>query len=233
MEKKLNYLVVIPARGGSKRIPKKNIKLLNNIPLIQYTIDAARNIFKDNVICVSTDDLEIIEFVESLGLKVPFIRPYEISNDSATSNDVLLHAVNYFKSKGYKPDVVILLQPTSPFRTSNHILEAIDLLDDACDSVFSVTKFDPNPLNLIFNENPNGFLKKNQFDTLSFNTEIKGYYKLNGAIYVYKSCLFDEFEVNEPSFTRKYLMSDYLSIDIDTEFDWAIAEGIINNYKIS
>ena len=114
-------LIVIPARGGSKGVPRKNIKVLGDKPLIQYTIDAAKGVFDDEFICVSTDDFEIKSVVEQLGLKVPFLRPNELASDTAGTYEVLLHAISYYESKGYFPDTLILLQPTSPFRTSAHI----------------------------------------------------------------------------------------------------------------
>src|SRR6056297_1801952 len=121
----MNPLIIIPARGGSKGIPGKNIKELCGKPLIQYTVDAAREIFKDYEICVSTDSSEIKSVVEKLGLKVPFLRPIELATDTASTYDVLLHALNFYENKGYCSDVVILLQATSPFRTSKHIREAL------------------------------------------------------------------------------------------------------------
>ena len=91
----MKILYIIPARGGSKGIPHKNIKLLNGKPLIYYTIDVARQLTTDDHICVSTDDDEIIEVVENYGLKVPFIRPDYLATDTSTTNDVLLHAINF------------------------------------------------------------------------------------------------------------------------------------------
>lgn len=88
-------LVIIPARGGSKGVPRKNLKLLNNVPLINYTIETARKIFSDKIICVSTDDDEIIEVVEKSGLKVPFKRPASISTDNSSSYEFLLHALDF------------------------------------------------------------------------------------------------------------------------------------------
>ena len=116
----MKHLVVIPARGGSKGVPRKNIKLLAGKPLIQYTIEAARALFADDIICVSTDDIEIKEVVESLGLQVPFLRPNDLASDTAGTYEVLLHALNHYETTGYYPDTLILLQATSPFRTVTH-----------------------------------------------------------------------------------------------------------------
>ena len=116
----MKILYIIPARGGSKGIPHKNIKPLNGKPLIYYTIDVARQLTSDENICVSSDDAEIIQAVEDYGLKVPFKRPDHLSTDTATTNDVLLHALNFYQSKGINYEVIILLQPTSPLRTVQH-----------------------------------------------------------------------------------------------------------------
>ena len=102
-------LVVIPARGGSKGIPYKNIKLLGGKPLIQYSIDLAREIANDELICVTTDDQKIIEVCESLNLHVPFVRPAELSTDTAGSYEVLLHALDFYTKQGKIIDKIILL----------------------------------------------------------------------------------------------------------------------------
>ena len=107
----MRYLAIIPARGGSKGIPKKNIKLLNGKPLINYTIEAARNAFDDIDICISTDSIEIKEIVEKSNLKVPFLRPSELACDTAGTHEVLMHAINYYENLGKTYDVLVLLQP--------------------------------------------------------------------------------------------------------------------------
>ena len=125
----MNPLVIIPARGGSKGIPHKNIKPLNGKPLICYSIDVARQFTSDQNICVSTDDDKIIDVVEQYGLQVPFKRPAELATDTASSNDVLLHVLNFYEQQGKTFDVIILLQPTSPFREVGFLKEAMSLFD--------------------------------------------------------------------------------------------------------
>ncbi len=143
-------LIIIPARGGSKGIPGKNIKKLGGKPLIEYTLEAARELFSDQQICVSTDSLEIKKVVENLGLAVPFLRPNELATDTASTYDVLLHALNFYEHRNYKPDAVILLQTTSPFRTSTHISEALKLYSNNYDMVVSVKKTKSNPYYVLF-----------------------------------------------------------------------------------
>ena len=121
-------LVIIPARGGSKGVPGKNIKLLNGKPLIQYTIEAALEVFDQEQIIVSTDAEDIKTVAELLGISVPFLRPSELATDTASSRDVILHAMDYYGSnRSWSPDVIVLLQPTSPFRQGVHIEAALNL----------------------------------------------------------------------------------------------------------
>lgn len=108
-----DILVVIPARGGSKGLPGKNIKNLCGKPLIAYSIDVARSITSDDNICVSTDDKKIIDAVENYGLLVPFVRPTELATDTATTNDVLLHALDFYEKRG-KHYSRLLAHPTNP-----------------------------------------------------------------------------------------------------------------------
>ena len=141
----MKALVIIPARGGSKGIPHKNIKPLNGKPLIHYTIDVARGIASDEDICVSTDDADIIKCVEEYGLKVPFVRPAELATDTAGTYEVLIHALDFYEKQGKTYDVVLLLQNTSPFRTVQHVKEALELYRPDIDMVVSVNETKTNP----------------------------------------------------------------------------------------
>ena len=154
----MKILVVIPARGGSKGIPHKNIKPLAGKPLIYYTIDVARQIVSDDDICVTTDNAEIIDCVENYGLKVPFVRPSELATDTASTYDVLLHALNFYEQQGKHYDAMLLLQNTSPFRTSDQVKEALKLYSNDIDMVVSVKECSANPYYCVFEENSEGFL---------------------------------------------------------------------------
>ncbi|MFA6275887.1 MAG: acylneuraminate cytidylyltransferase family protein, partial [Pedobacter sp.] len=129
----MKTLYLIPARGGSKGIPKKNIKLLDGKPLIYYSIDIARKFAADKDICVSSDNDEIIDVVEKYGLAVPFKRPDHLSEDQSGSNEVLQHVITFFKNQGREYDNIMLLQPTSPFRTPKHIREILSCYEDDLD----------------------------------------------------------------------------------------------------
>ncbi|HRZ75270.1 MAG TPA: acylneuraminate cytidylyltransferase family protein, partial [Flavobacterium sp.] len=173
-------LVVIPARGGSKGIPGKNIKLLGGIPLIQYTLEAAKALFPKEIICVSTDDLEIKKCVEKLGFKVPFLRPSELATDSSGTYEVLLHAIEFYENNGYYPDTLILLQPTSPFRNSKHIEQAINLYTSEIDMVVSVKETKANPYYNLFEEDSGGFLKKSKEATFNRRQDCPAVWQYNG-----------------------------------------------------
>ncbi len=224
----MNILVIIPARGGSKGIPHKNIKPLNGKPLIHYTIDVARSVAKDEDICVSTDDPEIIKCVENYGLKVPFVRPAELATDTAGSYEVLLHALDFYEKQGRHYDVVLLLQNTSPFRTAEHVEDAIKLYRSDIDMVVSVNQTKTNPYYNCFEEDNDGFLQKTlDSDIYVRRQDAPSTYEYNGAIYVINAEQMKKMPLGK--FTRrvKYVMDDLHSVDLDNMIDWKFAEFII------
>lgn len=223
-------LIVIPARGGSKGLPGKNIKLLAGKPLIQYTLDAARKIFADDVICVSTDDQMIKTVVENTGLKVPFLRPSHLAGDNAATYEVLLHAINFYEKKGYFPDTLILLQPTSPFRTHHHIKEAMQLFDKDCEMLLSVKITKSNPYFLLREETNEGWLVKSKESNFVRRQDCPTVYEINGAIYIINVADLKSKPLNEFQKTRKYLMDELTSHDIDSQFDWYVAESIVSKW---
>lgn len=223
-------LVVIPARGGSKRLPGKNIKPLNGKPLIHYTIEAARSVFDDSVICVSTDYEKIKRVSEQTGLKVPFLRPKNLATDTADSRSVLLHAYEFYKNeKEYEADVVILLQPTSPFRNVTHIKEAIKLYHDGLDMVVSVKETDSNPYFVLYEENEEGYLEKSKKGNFTRKQDVPKVWELNGAIYVMNV---DALKKKQPKDFEKvvsYKMEPEDSVDVDTELDWEVVNVLVKN----
>jgi N-acylneuraminate cytidylyltransferase len=225
----LKPLVVIPVRGGSKGVPSKNIKLLNEKPLIQYTIEAARGIFSDSQICVSTDDEEIKAVVESLGLTVPFIRPEHLATDTASTYEVLLHAAAFYEQKGYYPDTLILLQATSPFRTSKHITEALALYDETCDMVVSTKVTKSNPYYVLYEENENGWLIKSKEGNFFTRQDCPKVYELNGAIYIINIEALKSKPIHEFVRVKKYVMDEISSHDIDSKLDWDFAQFILTS----
>ncbi|SDH24012.1 N-acylneuraminate cytidylyltransferase [Prevotella communis] len=224
----MKVLVVIPARGGSKGIPHKNIKPLNGKPLIYYSIDVARQFTTDEDICVSTDDDEIIKVVEEYGLKVPFKRPDYLATDICGSNEVIQHAWKFFENKGDHYDVILLLQPTSPFRKVEFLKEAVALYDDSIDMVTSVKNAPCNPYYDGFEDNEEGLLTISKGDgTIERRQDAPKVWQLNGSIYVINPKSLMQKGLAHFTRIRKYAMSELYSVDIDNAFDWKIAELII------
>lgn len=223
-------LIIIPARGGSKGIPHKNIKLLNGKPLICYSIDIARQYTTDENICVTTDDNEIISVVEQYGLNVPFVRPAELATDTASSNDVLVHALNFYEAQGRQVDVIILLQPTSPFRKVSFVKEAVDLYNEDLDMVVSVKETSANPYYNCFEEDRNGFLSisKSIGHPITRRQDAPKVWEYNGSIYVINPISLKDKGMQHFTKVRKYPMSELYSVDIDHPFDWKVAELLLN-----
>lgn len=210
-------------------MPKKNIKLLAGKPLIQYTIDAAKALFKEKEILVSTDDVEIKDTVEKLGIDVPFLRPMALSTDSSSTYDVLLHALDYCEQGGTVPETLVLLQPTSPFRTKQHIEEAFSLYQNEkdVDMVVSVCESKANPYYNLFEEDNRGFLKQSKPGTYTRRQEVPKVWEYNGAIYVINVQSLRKRPIRLFNKVKKYIMPYEASIDIDTPFDWTIAEALM------
>lgn len=226
----MKILVIIPARGGSKGIPHKNIKPLNGKPLIHYTIDTARQIVSDEDICVSTDDSEIIKCVENYGLNVPFVRPAELASDTAGTYEVLIHALDFYEKQGRNYDIVLLLQNTSPFRTVNHIKDALKLYRSDVDMVVSVKECPANPYYNLFEEDNAGYLHISKGDgTIFRRQDAPKVYEYNGAIYIMKVETLKKTHMHKMKKRVKYVMDDLTSFDLDTMWDWQMAESLLNN----
>lgn len=229
----MNCLVVIPARGGSKGIPHKNIKLLAGKPLIYYSIDVARQFTSDDNICVTTDDAEIISVVEKYGLKVPFVRPAELATDTCGSSEVIQHAYKFFADKGVKYDAIVLLQPTSPFRKVEFIKEAVALYDDSIDMVTSVCPAACNPYYDGFEENADGLLQISKGDgTIARRQESPKVWQQNGSIYVINPKALIEKGMSAFTLIKKYAMPETFSVDLDTMLDWKMAEMMLSENLI-
>ncbi len=228
----MKTLVIIPARGGSKGIPRKNIKPLNGKPLIYYTIDCARAICADEDICVSTDDSEIISVVEKYGLKVPFARPAELASDTAGTYEVLLHAIDFYEKQGRHYDAVVLLQNTSPFRKAEQVKEALSLYDDRVDMVVSVKECAANPYYCVFEEDDKGYLHVCKGDGNIFRRQdAPKVYEYNGAIYIMNAKTLKTTHMHKMQKRVKYVMDDFSSFDLDTMWDWQMAESIVLQNK--
>lgn len=227
-EKINDTLFIIPARGGSKGLHRKNILPINGKPMIYYTIDAARGVTLDENICVSTDDMEIIRVVEDYGLKVPFIRPAELATDKAGTREVLLHAFDSYKNELNRQfSKICLLQPTSPLRTEQHIIEAHQLWNNKLDMVVSVKESKVNPFTLNI-ENEIGYLEILQKSDISRRQDLPIFWQYNGAIYFINIKSLQEKPIAEFERVKKYEMSEESSVDVDSVLDLQITEILIN-----
>ena len=225
------YLAIIPARGGSKRLPNKNILNLNGKPLVAWSIEAAKKSKYIDEIVVSSDSNEILEIAQKYNVKT-IKRPDELATDTASSVDVVKHvAENY---PGY--EYVVLLQPTSPLRNKKHIDEAIELLEKKnADAIISVCEMDHSPLwsnTLPESLSMKNFLREDVKNKRS--QDLPTYYRLNGAIYICKTDRLLEqntFFIKDNIFA--YIMDRKSSVDIDDEIDFKLAEVLLLNEKNS
>ena len=219
-------LFIIPARGGSKGLPRKNILPLGGKPLICHSIDAARGLSDDCHICVSTDDAEIRKVVEDYGLSLPFVRPAELASDTAGSREVLLHAWDFYQRQaGRSYSRICLLQPTSPLRTARHIEEALQLWQDDLDMVVSVRESKANPYFNLFEEE-GGYLKKSKSGNYLRRQDAPPVWEYNGAIYIIRPAALQSLPIAQFGKVRKYVMSEADSVDLDTELDYRLLQQL-------
>jgi CMP-N-acetylneuraminic acid synthetase len=225
----MRVLGVIPARGGSKGIPNKNIASLGGRPLLAYTGDAVRSSTRLTRTIVSTDDAAIADCARSLGLDVPFMRPAALAGDEVPMLPVLQHAVRTLQDEGFAADVVILLQPTSPFRRGEHIDAAVTALErNGADSVVSVVEVPHqfNPLSVMSIEN--GLLKPFVSGTAPTRRQDKPrVYARNGpAVLAVRTRVLQEGSLYGEQISP-FVMTPEDSIDIDTTWDARVAEALL------
>jgi len=218
------FLAIIPARGGSKRLPHKNILDLSGKPLLAWSIEAGLDSQYIDKVVVSSDDDKILDISKSFGADI-IKRPLVLASDTATSFDAIEHAIEQLNRYTY----VVLLQPTSPLRDAKHIDEAIALLNEkGADAVISVCEMDHSPLwsnTLPKNNSLVDFLDESILDKRS--QDLEKYYRLNGAIYICKTeCLLEEKSFFLKKNIYAYVMDRESSIDIDEAIDFKIAQII-------
>lgn len=230
----MKVLGLITARGGSKRIPRKNIKDFLGKPLLYWTIKTAQKSGVFDRLILTTDDKEIAKIGKKYGVKIPFLRPKELATDTASSLSVVQHAVNWLKEKeNYCADWLILLEPSSPGRQPWHIREVVDLIEKRkdFDSIVGISELSGHysPLKVLQVDNkkfvsryPDGEKIKN---LIHRNQDLPKLYFINSAIYAFRTknissknpCLWGEK-------TLGYVMNQKYSLDIDTQDDWILAE---------
>lgn len=227
-----NTLAIIPARGGSKGIPRKNIKELAGKPLIGWSIEAALEANATKRVVVATDDSEIAQISKKYGAEAPLLLPSELTQDDSSILDVIKYVLEWFKKeKGEDYAQVLFLEPTSPLRTPRHIKEAIDLFNKKeADSVVSVMRVpghfsphwqfvvdDNNELNIFTGENIKNIIPRRQ--------QLPATYTRDGAIYLFKSnLLFNKTPSIYGERVFAYVIDPKYTVDIDEPSDWDIAE---------
>lgn len=221
-------LVVIPARGGSKGIPRKNIRPFLGRPLIHYSIDVARRFAPDERIVLSTDDAEIAETGRSTGLAVDYMRPASLATDTASSRDAVLDVMDWADARGIGYDCVLLLQPTSPLRRMEDVQRCLDRYNEGIDMVVSVCAASSNPYYNCFETDPaTGCLRISKGDGLyTRRQDCPPVWEINGAVYVINPESLRMMPMG--AFPRRVPveMPAALSVDLDTQRDWVIAEAI-------
>jgi CMP-N,N'-diacetyllegionaminic acid synthase len=232
IKKRPQYLVVIPARGGSKGIKGKNIYPVGNIPLIDYTIYAAiKAEIPNSRIVLSSDNNAIIENCKKFeGLEIPFVRPPHLATDTVSTVSVVEHTIAWYKDKkAFSPDAIILLQPTSPFRNKCHIQEATALFNKAKkESLISVSPVNEHPCECIIPQ-------KNKFDFVmpppqkSQRQNFPEVFFMNGAIYITSLSFFSKNKNFFDNSAELYFMDKIYSIDIDEMNDIFLANSILEN----
>jgi len=227
-------IAIIPARGGSKGLPGKNIKALNDKPLIAYTIEAALNSKKITRVIVSTDDTEIAVVSMKYGAEVPFMRPDDLATDTARSVDAYNYTIQRLeREEDISVKEIIVLQPTSPFRTSQHIDEAIELyLEKKADSVISYCQ-EQHPIFWHKYVTLAGKLEEIfEGDFIKNRQEVSPTFYPNGAIYIFSTDILLENKYYTSN-SYAYIMEADVSVDIDTQMDWEFANFLIERKKRS
>jgi CMP-N,N'-diacetyllegionaminic acid synthase len=222
----LKILAVVLARGGSKRLPGKNMRTLGSKPLLLWSIDAAKGISEIVDILVSTDDRAIAEAARGAGALAPWLRPAELATDTASSLDASIHALDWYEREKRAVDGILLLQPTSPFRSRRAVLHGIDLFRaHACKPVVGVSPAESHPFWCFKVEGSGMQPYVEGADLHTRSQDLPPAYVINGAFYLTSPTRLRA--------ARSFFGDDMVplvmdrpeeSIDIDTELDWNIAE---------
>jgi len=224
----MNIVAIIPARGGSKGIPRKNIKELDGKPLIAHIIETALKVEELDRVIVSTDDEEIAEIAKKYGAEVPFIRPEELAKDETPTLPVLQHTVKYLEEEeSYRPDIIVLLYATSPLLKAERVSEAIRMLKEGeSESILSVVE-----------DKGHYWLEKDGKYERMYPKVVKNrqftmpLFKENGAIYVYKRDILMKGGIMDDATRGLLIMQREESIDVDEPIDFEITKLLMRRRK--
>ena len=226
-------LVVVPARGGSKRIPNKNIKEIFGQPMIYWPLSELSKLFTAENLLVSTDSEQIISAVETKGLKVPFKRPKSLSDDHVGTSEVVRHALEWYEKNVRKVNFVMTVYPTAVMLDKTDICAAMELLkkDERCDSVVSAAKF-PFPIQRAFFENNNGYAK--MFEPKNYSVRSQDLIDAKhdaGQFYLSRAQSIRNNKLLTDSNVKLYLLNRNKVVDIDTPEDFDLAQERLKIYK--
>jgi len=222
-------IAIIPARGGSKRIPQKNIKFFHGKPIIAYSIEAAKQSRCFDRIIVSTDDQEIAGIARSYGAEVPFLRPANIADDHATTMEVIQHAIKYFAEQGYEPALVCCIYATAPFLLPEHLQQAlVELHNSAAEYAFSVTSF-PFPIQRAIKLTDKGRVEMfyDEYANIRSQDLTEAYHDA-GQFYWGKANAFIQGKAIFAPHSKAIVLPRTRAQDIDTLEDWALAEALFS-----
>ncbi|MEP3836592.1 MAG: acylneuraminate cytidylyltransferase family protein [Algibacter sp.] len=231
----MRILGIIPARGGSKTVPGKNIKLLDGKPLLQYTVDVANKSEYLSKLILSSDDDAIIKVAQKLNLEVPFKRPSDLAQDNSPTLPVIQHALNFYKKQGIQFDAVCLLQVTSPFKTTRFLDEAIKkFIESDTDALVSVKKV-PDEYNphwtFKVNDTGNLIISTGENNIIPRRQDLPVTYHRDGIIYLTKTDVVLEQDSLYGN-TLTYIQSPlHVDVNIDTMADWVKAENYLKSNK--
>jgi len=225
---KLKYLAIIPARGGSKGVPNKNIRTIHGHPLIAWSIRQALDVPSIVNVVVSTDSNEIAEIAVEYGAEVPFVRPTELAQDQTPTEPVMTHAINWYKAQGVKHDAVILLQPTSPVRLLGNLQRAIDYFEsEQASSLLSVCEN-----HAFFWQKTSPVSASYDFNNRPRRQDIMGdqrWYKETGSIYITLLHAFENSQNRLVQPISPFEMDQVESYEIDTEIDFDVVETLMKS----
>lgn len=222
----MKILALIPARSGSKRIPNKNIRLFGSKPLIVWTIEIAKSIPEIHDVLVSTDSTEIAAISSAAGAKVPWLRPSKIATDEASSVDVAIHALDQYENEFGEVDGILLLQPTSPFRTREFIIDGIKkYLVNEGNSVIGVSPVRENPSWMVTIDNNKIKWIDNQSKSGNESKSSGNLYSINGSFYLTSPATLRILRSFYSSITVPIICESITeSLDIDTEAEFELGE---------
>jgi len=232
----LKVLAIIPARGGSKRLPGKNIKDFMGKPLIAWTIDFVKKLDSIDEIYISTDSEEIIECCKKIGFNIYEKRPETLATDTSNTVDVVLDVVNQFEKNGKTFDYIALFQPTSPLRDISSWNQAISMITETdCDAVIGVSEVEEHPYHM-FNVDGNSSLTPWFSDEFlkTRSQDLPKCYLVNGSLYLVKVSELKRQNTFFPKQAKAVICRfPYEAVDIDTQYDWVVAEALVKHYGLN